>query len=66
MRRDEGYTGSIKVKLYNFGLNSFRVVPGMKIAQLIVQPCEYVTVKQLPYWNNDTERGDQGFGSTGR
>ena len=63
---DEGYTGSIKVKLYNLGPHSYSVVPGMKIAQLIVQPCEYVTVKQLPYWNNDTERGDQGFGSTGR
>ena len=63
---DEGYTGSIKVKLYNFGPNSLHAVPGMKIAQLIVQPCEYVTVKQLDYWNNDTDRGDKGFGSTGR
>lgn len=61
---DEGYTGSIKVKLYNFGPNSFHVVPGMKIAQLIIQPCLYVPV-EIGKINKNTERGDNGFGSTG-
>lgn len=61
---DEGYTGSIKVKLYNFGPNSFHVVPGMKIAQLIIQPCLYEPV-EIGVINKDTERGDNGFGSTG-
>lgn len=61
---DEGYTSSIKVKLYNFGPNSFHVVRGMKIAQLIIQPCLYEPV-ELGKINRDTERGDTGFGSTG-
>lgn len=63
---DEGYTGAIKVKLYNLGPTPFLVAAGMKIAQLIVQPCEYVKVKQVKEWNNDTPRGDKGFGSSGR
>ena len=63
---DEGYTGSIMVKLYNLGICAWRIDRGDKIAQLIVQPCEYVTVKQVHEWNNDTPRGDNGFGSTGR
>ena len=63
---DEGYTGSIMVKLYNLGNFTWRIGHGDKIAQLIVQPCEYVKVKLVKEWNNDTPRGDNGFGSTGR
>ena len=62
---DEGYTGSIVVKLYNFGQNSHVFEPGDKVAQLVIQP--YVTpdlflVDEL----SDTERGSAGFGSTGK
>ena len=62
---DEGYTGSIVVKLYNFGQNSHVFEPGDKVAQLVIQP--YVTpdlflVDEL----SDTERGSDGFGSTGK
>ena len=62
---DEGYTGSIVVKLYNFGQNAHVFEPGDKVAQLVIQP--YVTpdlflVDEL----SDTERGSDGFGSTGK
>lgn len=62
---DEGYTGSIAVKLYNFGKEDKVFDVGDKIAQLIIQP--YFTPKmelvdELP----ETDRGDNGFGSTGR
>ena len=62
---DRGYTGSIRVKLYNFGEAHYRVRKGDKIAQLIIQPCltpELELVEEL----EDTERGAGGFGSTGR
>ena len=62
---DAGYTGSIKVKLYNYGVLAYDVKPGDKIAQLIIQPladCELVEADTL----EDTERGNNGFGSTGR
>jgi deoxyuridine 5'-triphosphate nucleotidohydrolase len=62
---DSGYTGSIKVKLYNLGNEDYTVKKGDKIAQLIIQPCvapELEEVEDL----DDTPRGDKGFGSTGR
>ena len=62
---DEGYTGSIAVKLYNLSNKEYEVFPGDKIAQLVVMPYlapELEVVSQL----NETERGDAGFGSTGR
>ena len=62
---DAGYTGSIKVKLYNKGIDDHVVEPGDKIAQLIIQPLadtELVEVETL----GESERGTNGFGSTGR
>lgn len=62
---DEQYIGSICVKLYNFGRESKRFRAGDKIAQLVIQP--YIApdmefVDELA----DTDRGSNGFGSTGR
>lgn len=62
---DEGYTGSIVVKLYNCGTESYNFERGDKIAQLIIQPYlapEMELVKQL----EETDRGEAGFGSSGR
>lgn len=62
---DENYTGSIAVKLYNFGKHDHVFIAGDKIAQLIIQPYlapEMDLVDELP----ETDRGDNGFGSTGR
>lgn len=62
---DEGYTGSIRVKLYNLGHESYAFYPGDKIAQLVVMP--YLTPMVEPVDRlDDTERGNGGFGSTGR
>lgn len=62
---DEGYTGSIKVKLYNFGGCLYRLARGAKIVQLIIQPCSYEKC-ELAKSLNATERGNGGFGSTGK
>ena len=62
---DEGYTGSIHVKLYNMGREPYVFEPGEKIAQLLIIPClqpELELVSEL----EETERGENGFGSTGR
>lgn len=62
---DSGYTGSIKVKLYNHGAEDYHFIRGDKIVQLIIQPYEapeMVVVNEL----DDTDRGANGFGSTGR
>lgn len=62
---DEGYTGSITVKLYNLGNEPYTVHAGDKIAQLIIMAyCKpkIVMTGRLPR----TARGDGKFGSTGR
>ena len=62
---DVGYVGSIKVKLYNHGDKPYEVKAGDKISQLVIMPVihqPFELVDEL----EDTERGDNGFGSTGR
>lgn len=62
---DSDYRGEIKAVLINHGPESIRIHPGDRIAQLLIQPVamfEPVEAKSLP----DTERGNGGFGHTGR
>ena len=62
---DAHYTGSIRVKLFNLNRREYRVNAGDKIAQLVIVPCllpELELVDSL----EETERGDKGFGSSGR
>lgn len=61
---DSGYTGEIRVKLFNNCGARYVVEAGVKIAQLVLLPIitpELEIVEEL----SDTERGDRGFGSTG-
>lgn len=62
---DAGYTGSIRVKLYNFGDSDYEFREGDKIVQIIIAPCEYPHLHIVDSLT-DTERGNNGFGSTGR
>lgn len=62
---DVGYTGSIRVKLYNHSLIAHKVYRGDKISQLVILPIltpDLELVDEL----DETERGNGGFGSTGR
>jgi len=63
---DEGYTGSIVVKLYNLGEKDYIFHLGEKIAQLVIIPCMYVGCKVVEELDNDTERQANGFGSSGK
>lgn len=62
---DAGYTGSIVVKLYNNSRSYYNVEPGEKISQLVIVPIPkvYLTVVDSL---GETDRGDNGFGSSGR
>lgn len=62
---DEGYTGSIVVKLYNNSGEDFELEAGDKITQLVVIPVVCEPVEQVAAFL-PSERGDNGFGSTGR
>ena len=62
---DEGYTGSIVVKLYNHTFDDYHVSIGDKVSQLVVIPVltpEMELVDEL----NGGERGENGFGRTER
>lgn len=62
---DEGYTGSIVVKLYNHGGEDYAFEAGDKVSQLVVLPVVCEPLEQVATFNR-TGRGDNGFGSTGR
>lgn len=62
---DCGYTGSIVAKLYNMSDEDYVFVAGDKIVQLIIQPYLAPEIDIVPELDR-TERGDGGFGSTGR
>lgn len=62
---DSGYTGSIVVKLYNHTYSSYFVKQGDKISQLVIMPVFHAELQQVDELE-ETVRGDNGFGSTGR
>jgi dUTP pyrophosphatase len=61
---DAGYTGSIVVKLYNDGGNPVRFEEGQKIIQIVFLPIPEVELVLTDSFEK-TERGDNGFGSSG-
>jgi len=65
---DEGYIGEIHVHLINTDNRYITLSPGMKIAQLLIMPIikpKIVEVDKEYFENLKTERGQNGFGSTG-
>ncbi len=62
---DAGYTGSIVVKLYNHGEKTVEIPEGTKISQLVILPIETPEIEIVEQLQA-TERGSNGFGSTGR
>ena len=62
---DSDYRGEIMVALYNQGTVSQTVLPGERVAQLVLTPyvsADFVESETL----SDTVRGQGGFGSTGK
>ena len=62
---DSGYSGSIRVKLYNLGDTDYQILRGDKIIQMVILPCGYCEFTEVEQFA-DSERGNGGFGSTGR
>lgn len=64
---DAGYTGSIVVKLYNNSFYDKEFKRGDKITQLVIMPCMLYDVQEVKLDEiKGGERGDNGFGSTGK
>ncbi len=62
---DSDYRGEVKVLVVNLGSEPFEIHHGDRIAQMVVAPVSRVQVLLVPDLP-DSERGDGGFGSTGR
>lgn len=58
------YTGEWGVTIINLGSGLFTINPGDRIAQAILTPYETVEWKEVRELE-DTERGANGFGSSG-
>ena len=62
---DSDYRGEIKVGLINLGEEDFVINPDERIAQMLIMPVETPELTVADELS-DTERGEGGFGSTGR
>jgi dUTP pyrophosphatase len=64
---DAGYTGEIKVIVFNTNNNDFTITKGMKVAQAVFAPV--INGRFIKFENvsdiTEKDRGDNGFGSTG-
>lgn len=62
---DSDYRGELMIFFYNYGEKDQTIENGDRLAQLVIQPymkCEIKKVDELA----DSERGEGGFGSTGK
>lgn len=62
---DSDYRGEISVPIINHGTEPYTIMPGERFAQLVTLPVifpEINVAEELP----ESERGVNGFGSTGR
>lgn len=62
---DSDYRGELKVLLHNSSQEDFVIQPGDRIAQLILLPVDLPQIQEVAELG-DTQRGQGGFGSTGR
>ncbi len=62
---DAGYRGEVKVGMINLSGKEYKIEKGHKVAQMLIQKVEHpeiIEVEEL----SETERGEGGFGSTGK
>ena len=62
---DADYRGDIGVVVYNLSREPFVIHPGDRIAQLVISPVIQADWQQVEFLD-ETDRGDGGFGSTGK
>lgn len=63
---DADYHGEIGVILTNDSTEPYQIEPGERIAQLMFQPVVQVQLDVVDDFSTRTERGEGGFGSTGK
>ena len=62
---DSDYQGQLMVSVWNRGQQSFTIQPGERIAQLVFLPVVQASFTIVDEFDS-SERGEGGFGSSGR
>ena len=62
---DQDFVGELIIPMYNSGVCSYKIHRGDRVAQLVVCPVMKVTLEEVAELPR-TERGEKGFGSTGK
>ncbi len=64
---DEGYTGEVKVIIFNVNNSEFAIDKGMKVAQAVLTRCQQGASVNLTKVDDlqNKDRNENGFGSTG-
>ena len=62
---DSDYRGEIFIGLHNISNKTYTITPNQRIAQLIIVPISYTGITEITHLD-ETERGQGGFGSTGK
>ena len=64
---DSGYRGEVHVGVFNLGKEPYTFEPGHKVAQMVIHSYEEVELKEVEEGKLSTsDRGERGFGSTGK
>lgn len=63
---DSGFTGNIKVRLYNFGDTDYTFKRGDKVVQIVFLPISTPELVKVDKFTNEYERGNSGYGSSGK
>lgn len=63
---DSDYRGELQIILINVSPETYTVQDGDRIAQVVVAPVDRVEWVEIQEHEDSTERGEQGFGHTGR
>lgn len=62
---DSDYRGEIHVGLHNLSAEPYTVQPGERVAQMIIMPYFAPVIEEVTTLS-ETDRGEGGFGSTGK
>ncbi len=62
---DSGYRGEIKIVIKNLSEDDFNIIPGQKIAQILIQKISLLDIEETSLEDN-TSRGAGSFGSSGK
>jgi dUTP pyrophosphatase len=63
---DSGYRGEVGIVMINLSEKEFKIEKNMRIAQMLIQKIEKPIFEEVNSINDETKRGEGGFGSSGK